>query len=133
MFANSFQGMSYACVLDYITQTSNAYQPFFVCEFDKDHTHIVQRVLPFYRTPKDKLSWLPALALDIREIEMYKRARHFPMRGGSCFNYFRPCPHLGVCNLDRPNDWLAVEKDDPAKYDFVFSLDELVNFASAQV
>lgn len=121
MFQNSFQGFSYGAVVDAISHRRNDLQTFFVCTFPE----IEQLCLNFYRTPKDKLSWLPALGLDIQAIAGYKEQNHFPMRGESCFNYFRPCKALGICNLARTGKYIE-QPEDTRHYDFEWTLEELV-------
>lgn len=125
---NSFQGMSYALIVDLISGQSFEEQLFFIAEFPD----LGQQILDFWRGPLDKYSWLPALALDIQHIETYKRTNHFPMRGSSCFNYFRPCPHLGTCNLKRTVPYVNSDKEDKP-YDFEFTLAELLDFSKAKL
>lgn len=125
LWQNSFQGMSYALIADLVTQKRNPQQLFLILEFPK----LGQQVMRFWRSREDKLSWLPSLALDVNMLETYKKNRFFPMRGGSCFQYYRTCPHLGVCNLTRPEYTTEEKLEKPEDYDFNFTLDTLLNFA----
>lgn len=122
---NSFQGMSYSLITDYISQKQSEEQLFFIAEFPK----LGQQVMDFWRGPKDKYAWLPALALDMQRIETYKRNKHFPMRGSACYDYFRPCHHLGICNLSQQQDYVSPPPEDLSKYDYCFNIQELINFA----
>lgn len=122
LFQNSFQGMSYAFILDYITGRSNPIQYNFVAEFPD----LGQQVMDFYRSPNDKISWIPSLAFDIKDIERYAAAGHFPMRGGSCFSFYRDCKFLGVCNLPRPAEYKQHKLEADSMYDYNFTLEELL-------
>lgn len=125
LWHNSFQGMSYGMVVDYISKQLNVMQLFLALEFPK----LGQTALDFWRSPKDKSSWLPSLAMDVQGIHMYKKHNHFPMRGSSCFNFFRPCIHLGICNLARPVVDHVPKVEAPEDYDFNFTLQELLTFS----
>lgn len=123
IYQNSFQGISYSFVTDYITGIANPIQYNFVAEFPKCE----QQLFDFYRSPQNKVSWLPSLAYDCQDLERYIANEHFPMNGDGCFNYFRPCKHLGVCDLSRTNAYREHSEEDPALYDFNFTLEELLD------
>lgn len=122
VYQNSFQGVSYSFLVDYITKRNNPVQFNFVAEFPE----LGQQVMDFYRSPQDKVSWIPSLAFDIQDIERYIRQNHFPMRGASCFDFYRPCEFLGVCNLSRPTNYIEHKEEDPKDYDFNLTLEELL-------
>lgn len=125
VYENSFQGMSYACIVDKITGKRNPRQIFYVFEFDKGAS-LEQRIFEFWRSQTDKQSWLPSLALDALAIRTYNKVNHFPMRGSSCFQYWRPCHHMRLCNLARPGNYdLESKPEREGLYDFEFSLEEL--------
>jgi hypothetical protein len=65
---------------------------------------------------------------------MYKEQQHFPMRGESCFSFFRPCEYFGICNLKqltgKVSDLVAAPTGAEAKIDgveYYFSLSEIIN------
>lgn len=127
VYENSFQGMSYACIVDKITGLRNPRQIFYVFEFDKANT-LEQRLFEFWRSPTDKQSWLPSLALDSLMLRTYNKAGHFPMRGSSCFQYFRPCYFMRICNLPRQGEYDLQSKEEKAgTYDYEFTLEDLQN------
>lgn len=123
MYQNSFQGISYSFLVDYFTRKNNPVQFNFVAEFPE----LGQQVMDFYRSPQDKVSWIPSLAFDIQDIERYIKNNHFPMRGGSCFEFYRDCEFLGVCNLSRPTNYIEHKEEPDAKYDYNLTLEELLN------
>ncbi len=122
LWQNSFQGISYSFIVDYITRKNNPQQFFFVAEFPK----LGQQLLDFYRSPQDKVSWIPSLAFDIQDIERYVKHNHFPMRASACYEFYRDCEFLGVCNLSRPTDYTEHKEEDPKHYDFNLTLEELL-------
>lgn len=125
LWHNSFQGMSYSMVTDYLSCQSNVMQMFLALEFPK----LGQTALDFWRSAKDKSSWLPSLAMDVQAINTYRKHNHFPMRGANCFQFFRPCAHLGICNLARPTDVVPARVESNTAYDFNFSLQDLLQFS----
>lgn len=125
LWHNSFQGMSYGMVTDYLSGQANMMQMFLALEFPK----LGQTALDFWRSAKDKTSWLPSLAMDVQAINTYRKHNHFPMRGASCFQFFRPCAHLGTCNLARPVAQIVPRMEMPTDYDFNFSLQDLLQFS----
>jgi len=128
LWHNSFQGMSYGMVVDYLSGQTNMMQLFLALEFPK----LGQTALDFWRSAKDKASWLPSLAMDVQAINTYKKHNHFPMRGSACFNFFRPCTHLGICNLARPTGYITPKEEAPTDYDFNFTLQELLQYSEEQ-
>lgn len=121
-YQNSEQGNSYAFITDFITRQVNPQLFYFIAEFPK----MGQQVMEFWKGPADKVSWLPSLALDINYIEMMMRAKHFPMNGKACMNYFRPCKYLGVCNLTRSGPWKEHKEEPAALFDYNFTLEEIL-------
>ncbi len=119
---NSAQGNAYAFIVDYLTGQVNPVMIYLIAEFPQ----MGQQVFDFWKGPADKLSWIPALAIDIARIEMMLKAKHFPMRGKSCMSYFRPCKYLGVCNLTRTEEWKAHKEEPDSAFDFNFTLQELM-------
>jgi hypothetical protein len=43
--------------------------------------------------------WIRELMLDIETIKMYEDAGVYPMRGESCYTFFRECRYLDLCTL----------------------------------
>lgn len=124
-YENSFQGASYALIVDVITRQINPITFYGIFEFPKLGT----QVFDFWKSPADKLTWLPSLALDQQMIDMFAEHQHFPMRGGECFKFFRPCKFLGVCNLPRPTQYVQGKDEPDSMYDFNFTLAEQIGRA----
>lgn len=123
IYQNSFQGISYSFITDYITRTCNPIQYNYVAEFPD----VQQQLMDFYRSPQNKVSWLPRLAYDCQDLERYIANEHFPMNGDGCYAYFKPCKHLGVCDLSRTSAYREHAEEPDALYDFNFTLEELLN------
>lgn len=130
MFQNSFQGSSYSLVLDKITGRESYDVMFPIFEFP----NLEQTVFSFTKNKNTKLRWLTSVALDFKLIDMYKEAGSFPMRGGSCYDFFRPCKYLGLCELKNSsfNNEAVVpgmypeQLVDDKEYHFTFTLAELL-------
>lgn len=136
MYQNSYQGSSYAIVLDKITGQKSYHVKYLVLQFPS----ITQTVLPFYKTQSQRLEWLASLGLDCQQITAYKQEQYFPMRGSNCYSWRKPCHYLGMCELSKPalgkydskNSKYAEPGPDlgrdrkPAEYHFTFTLEELL-------
>lgn len=126
LYQNSFQGISYSFITDYLTQRNNPIQYNFVAEFPE----VQQQLMDFYRNPYNKVSWLPKLAFDCSDLDRYIQHEHFPMNGASCYNYFRDCAHLGTCDLARTSPYIEHKEEPDELYDFNFTLEELLEARS---
>jgi len=121
-YQNSNQGNAYAYIVDYITKKNNPQTFYFIAEFPK----LGQQVFDFWKTPQDKMAWIPQIALDLHMIETMMKAKHFPMNGKACMDFFRPCKYLGVCNMNRMEQWKPHKVESSDMYDFDFTLEELL-------
>lgn len=131
MFQNSGQGLGYSLVVDAISkqlgmELGSSYDVLYAVyktgayewetfNFSKSHT---QRAM-----------WLKNLLRDKQHIAEYAWDDYFPMHGENCFDFFRPCPHFGSCEI---SSWLQYPKpvltvDDQSKYQFHFTLEELID------
>ena len=52
--------------------------------------------------------------------------KYFPMRGGHCQSFGRPCQYFGTCQF-RKSDVPRVEEPDTNVYDFEFMLNDIVS------
>ena len=135
MYQNSFQGSSYSFVLDKITGRESYEVIYPVFEFPSGE----QQVFSFVKQKNTKLRWLTSLALDFQMMDIYKEHKHWPMRGKSCYAFFKPCKWLGLCELsnkalgkvaENGMDYAEQPLDDK-EYHFTFTLEELLQEASA--
>jgi hypothetical protein len=138
-YKNSNQAIGYSIVLDSLARKlgidSHNYAVLYLVymsgamEFEP---------LLFTKTIADRASWLHDLLVDCSILDMYREQHHYPMRGESCFSFFRPCEYFGVCNLQAltsKQDKLVVV--DPAArihgVDYYFTLSEIIDTEKAHL
>lgn len=123
-FKNSMQATGYSLVLDTIYPNSAQYVFYLIYKSGK--MEFEEKV--FSKTTKDKLNLLSTLISDVETIQTYEKNGFWPMRGGSCYDFFKPCEFFGVCEMEdstlrRPMEAeqhdIKIEK---VEYDFEFDL-----------
>jgi len=129
-YRNSDQGISYALVLDHLAVGySNYWVKYFV------FMSKLQEWVP-YDFPKsllDKVRWMKTTLGDIKAIEKCEEQNYWPMRGGSCMDYGRPCRYFEVCQLQdkaltAPSLLLKekLESEMKRKYSFIIPIKQIV-------
>ena len=95
-YKNSAQAIGYSIVLDAIFDHLSSYQVLYLIyqTHSREYTTI-----PFIKTYLQRALWIRELLLDIETIKLYEEAGVYPMRGESCFNYFRDCEYLASCTM----------------------------------
>jgi hypothetical protein len=86
-------------------------------------------LMPFVKNHTQRALWIKQVLVDKQHIVEYATDNYFPMHGESCYSFYRPCPHFGLCEMSNQNligDKVAVREDNPAKYQFHFSLKQLI-------
>jgi len=128
MYKNSSQTLGYSIILDAIAgaeltsfQTINLIGQM----KGKELTNVVFHVLSYQRTLRDRLDWFITLGMDIQRLQYMQKVNFFPMRGGHCQAWGRPCVYFGTCQL-RKSDVPRVNEPDTNVYDFVFDLNTIV-------
>lgn len=92
MYKNSPQGLGYALVLASQLQTTSALEVRYLVyrtkamEFEQFH---------FMKTLQASINWVNDLLADTKAIG----SSTFPMRGAFCFDFFRACKYLDMCEL----------------------------------
>jgi hypothetical protein len=126
LYQNSGQALGYSIILDSIVgEDLSEYDTIYlVGQLNDKHQHQF-KIYPFPKTLMDRLNWFISLSLDVSRLHSMLDNNVFPMRGSSCLQYMRPCPHFGTCSL-HGLDIPKVEEPDENVYDFTFSLDEVV-------
>lgn len=104
-YENSNQTGGYQVVLNAMAaqlSVSNSRKVFYIVAQPKymlSHEHNFGfNTLPFTKTLDDNITFLHGILLDIKQIEMYREANHFPKRGEACESYGRPCHFFGTCD-----------------------------------
>ena len=87
-----------------------------------------------FKFPKNntmRAMWIKQLFRDMQHVAEYAQDNYFPRHGESCYSFFRPCPYLDICgmrdeNILGPLHKIEVQKESEDKYQFKFTLDELI-------
>lgn len=128
MYKNSAQGTGYSTILDIIVPECSAYKVLYCVYKTKDQEYVP---MPFPKNRKHRADFLLELSLDVEVIKFYATAGHFPMRGESCYNYFRPCEYFGKCDkptvfFERKLSQKTLDKWKNETFDIVVEFTDLV-------
>lgn len=95
-YKNSAQAIGYSIVLDVLFEHLSSYQVLYLIyqTHSREYTTI-----PFVKTYLQRALWIQELLLDIETIKLYEAASVYPMRGESCYNFFRDCEYLQSCTM----------------------------------
>lgn len=132
LYKNSGQALGYSIVLDKIAGEEHAeYDVLYLVgqigtrsESSKFSPTVHVKTYP--KTLQHRLNWFISLGMDVSRLEQMLELEVFPMRGGSCLQYMRPCKHFGVCGLQTLDRYKDIPED-TIEYQFVYSLPELID------
>ena len=96
-YKNSAQAVGYSVVLDSLFPALSSYEVLYLVYTTKNQ---VWTSLPFQKSYLQRALWLNELLLDCEVISLYESAGVYPMRGESCFDYYRECKYLQTCTLN---------------------------------
>lgn len=95
-YKNSAQAIGYSVVLDVIAPEVSSYEVLYLVYLTKDMTY---EQLRFTKTYLQRATWIQELLLDVETIKLYQSTGVYPMRGESCFDFYRNCEYLNQCTL----------------------------------
>ena len=131
-YKNSAQAIGYSVVLDHLYPELSSYKVLYLVYTTKQGEYIP---LPFTKTFLQRALWIRELLLDIETIKMYAEAEIFPMRGESCYSFFRECEYLQTCQLS--TEYLTKpctpEQEDRTEYQVVITLADLLTSQLSKV
>lgn len=130
-YKNSAQAIGYSIILDALFPDLSSYEVLYLIYSTKQYTY---DQLEFSKSYLQRARWIRELVLDIETLEMYNSNDLYPMRGESCFTYFRECQYLSLCQLqtDRlvkditPEQEARIEKTN-SEYQIKITLDDLIH------
>lgn len=99
MYANSGQGTSYGVIVDHLAKLmgiESNLMVFYITLYTKSQTW---ELYPFTKTESGRLQWLVSLRQEHDMITSCNTHGTWPMRGGSCNSWGRPCFAFGICDL----------------------------------
>lgn len=129
-YKNSAQAIGYSIVLDAIFPELSAYDVLYLIYSCKSYQY---EQLEFTKSYVQRARWIQELLLDTQTIQMYHDNDCYPMRGESCFTYFRECQYMNLCQMQTDRlvspITLTQHQDIEAKnatYQIQISLEELI-------
>lgn len=111
-YKNSAQGIGYSIILDALVPDLSAYEVLYLVYQTKSESF--QQLL-FEKSYYSRALWIRELLLDVETIKMYEEQEIYPMRGESCFTYFRECEYLNLCTLSTERLTTAMTPEDEKK------------------
>jgi PD-(D/E)XK nuclease superfamily len=131
-YANSAQAIGYGIVIDAVAVGMaveyNSYDVIYPVYKTKAQEWTAFR---FPKSNTSRAKWLETLILDVMHIQQYAEWKLFPMRGGSCFSYNKPCRFFSTCTmatnlLVSDPKYIKVRYDKKEDYPLEFTFEELV-------
>lgn len=95
-YKNSAQAIGYSIVLDHLFPSLSSYKVLYLIYKTKDMEF---EQMEFHKSYLQRALWIQEMLLDIACIEMYEEVGVFPMRGESCYDFYRECEYLNICTL----------------------------------
>lgn len=96
VYKNSAQAIGYSIVLDAIFPELSSYEVLYLPYKKKIKEYELR---PYTKSYLQRALWIQELLLDIESIKMYDAAGVWPMRGESCYSFYRQCEYFGTCTL----------------------------------
>jgi hypothetical protein len=96
VYKNSAQAIGYSIVLDAIFPELSSYSVVYLVYKSKSAEYTQFK---FDKSYYQRALWIQELLLDIETIKMYESASIYPMRGESCFSFYRECEYYNTCTL----------------------------------
>lgn len=133
MYKNSDQATGYSIMLDSIATDRESTATFEVFYLVFSSSLQEWKLFEFTKSRSMRAGWINTILLDIQRVSIYEKAGYWPKRGGSCFDYFRPCEFFNICDLEfkhfnAKGEFDIVNKEDLDKheFDFRFKLSEII-------
>lgn len=96
LYKNSAQAIGYSIVLDAIFSELSSYDVLYLPYKKKVREYELRAYTKSYL---QRALWIQELLLDIESIKLYANAGIWPMRGESCYSFYRQCKYFGTCTL----------------------------------
>lgn len=130
-YKNSSQAIGYSVVLDVIAPDVSSYRVFYLPYKTKSGEY---EIFTFPKSYLQRALWIQELLLDIETIKMYENVGIYPMRGESCFSYYRECDYYNTCTLSdthitKPLTQEELDKflEKETKYQINLTVQDLIN------
>jgi hypothetical protein len=136
-YKNSAQAIGYSIVLDAIFPELSSYRVLYLVYSTKQ---LQYDQLEFTKSYVQRARWIRELVLDTEVLSLYEQNDLYPMRGESCFTFFRECKYMGLCQMDTdrlvspitPEQISQIEKTN-SEYQIQITLDDLIHSQISKV
>lgn len=129
-YKNSAQAIGYSIVLDSLFPALSSYEVIYLVYSTKSFEYTT---LPFTKSYLQRARWIQELLLDVDIITMYEQRELYPMRGESCYDYYRECSYMNLCQMstDKLTQPLGVEESEAidtknSQYQINISMSDLI-------
>lgn len=129
-YKNSAQAIGYSIVLDAIFPELSSYRVLYLIYSTKSLSY---DQLEFTKSYVQRARWIRELVLDTDLLGVYNANDLYPMRGESCFTYFRECNYMGLCQMDTDRLVIPITPEQITKieetnstYQIQITLDDLI-------
>lgn len=95
-YKNSAQAIGYSVVLDHLFPALSSYEVLYLVYLTKDMRY---ESLPFSKSYLQRALWIQELLLDVEVCQLYEQTGVYPMRGESCYSFYRECEYMQTCTL----------------------------------
>jgi PD-(D/E)XK nuclease superfamily len=136
-YKNSAQAIGYSIVLDAIFPELSSYRVLYLVYSTKQ---LQYDQLEFSKSYVQRARWIRELVLDCDMLAMYEQNNLYPMRGESCFTYFRECQYMGLCQMDTDrlvspisDEQISQIEKTNATYQIQITLDDLIQSQLSKV
>lgn len=128
MYQNSDQAVGYSIMLDSIAKDLEESATFEVFYLVFCSSLNKWERFDFTKSRSQRAGWLNTLLLDIQRINTHRQVNFWPKRGGSCFEYSKPCQYFTLCDLEAMNEFdvITPEEINTHDFDFRFSIDKII-------
>lgn len=125
-YKNSSQAIGYSIVLDSLFPDLSSYEVLYLVYSTKQGEYTP---IPFAKTYLQRALWIRELLLDIEMIKMYEEAEVYPMRGESCYSFFRECEYMNTCQLSTQylTKPCTAAEEDKTDYQVKLTLEDLLD------
>lgn len=135
-YKNSSQAVGYSVVLDNLFPELSSYEVLYLVYSTKSNSY---ESLPFTKSYLQRALWIRELLLDVEVMSLYEKEGTYPMRGESCYQYFRECFYLQTCTLSTQylttkldEEGMAALEADKAAYQINVSISDLIESQMAR-
>lgn len=124
-YKNSAQAIGYSIILDSLAPAWSSYEVLYLIYQTESREY---SPIPFRKSHLQRARWIRELMMDIEAIKQYEAADLYPMRGESCYSFFRECDYLAFCSMetDRLTKPLTTSCEDRTVYTINTTLLDLI-------